>query len=250
MTEDLLSLRALVVSREESLHDLFRRAASSLAVPVEIVAAADATSARSALAGHADLAYLDGALPPDHRTQVTAALRGAAKPPFSILLAAGAAAAGYATDGVAGRPSRVEESLWLLDRSMRVRLPSRVLVVDDSPTIRSIVRKALLATRFPFEVTEAEAGIAALKLVREGRFDIVFLDYNLPGLSGLATLSGLNREKRPVSVVMISSTQDATVAKQARELGAAFLKKPFFPADIEKVLCGYYGLRALHPHRT
>ena len=36
----------------------------------------------------------------------------------------------------------------------------------------------------------------------------------------------------------------------ARAVGAAFLKEPFFPADIENVLCGSYGLRALSPQRA
>jgi PleD family two-component response regulator len=43
----------------------------------------------------------------------------------------------------------------LIERSMRVRIPSRVLLVDDSSTMRSIVRKILGATRFPFDVSEA-----------------------------------------------------------------------------------------------
>jgi hypothetical protein len=37
---------------------------------------------------------------------------------------------------------------------------------------------------------------------------------------------------------------------RARSEGAAFLKKPFFPADIEAVLCGFYGLRGLNPKRA
>jgi hypothetical protein len=51
-------------------------------------------------------------------------------------------------------------------------------------------------------------------------------------------------------VVLISSTQDEAVAEQARAEGAAFLKKPFFPTDIENALCGFYGLRALNPKRA
>ncbi|MGO9046878.1 MAG: response regulator [Xanthobacteraceae bacterium] len=156
----------------------------------------------------------------------------------------------FETDGLAGKPSRVEEARWLLERSIRVCAPSRALVVDDSATMRSIVRKALAATRFPFHVTEAEEGYAALELVRNGEFDIVFLDYNMPGFSGLETLAEFKREKRRVSVVMITSIQDEALADRVRALGAAFFKKPFFPADIETVLCGYYGLPALNPRRA
>ncbi len=217
-------------------------------MPVEIVKAADGASMRRSPAG-IDLAYVDGGLPPEEIAAVTSALRMAGQKPFSILLATAAAPPAFATDGLAGRPSRLEESRWLLDRTSRLRLPSRVLVVDDSATMRSIVRKTLAATRFAFDVTEAEEGFAALNLVRDGGFDLVFLDYNMPGFSGLETLSEFKREKRRVSVVMITSMEDAALAERARSLGAAFLKKPFFPADIETALCGYYGLRALNQSR-
>jgi CheY-like chemotaxis protein len=244
-----VSLRALVVSQEQSLCELFRLAAAYASVPVEILEAPDATSACNSLAGN-DLVYLDGALASEDIAQVVKSLRAAPRPPFSILLATTAAAVAFATEAVAGKPSRPEESQWLLDRSMRVRLPSRVLVVDDSATMRSIVRKALAATRFPFSVSEAGEGFTALEMVRGGGFDLVFLDYNMPGFSGLDTLTEIKREQRNVGVVMITSTPDETLAKRARGLGAAFLKKPFFPSDIENVLCGYYGLRALYPKQN
>ena len=133
---------------------------------------------------------------------------------------------------------------------MRVRLPSRVLIVDDSATMRSIVRKTLASTRFPLEVSEADEGFAAIKLLRDDEFHIVFLDYNMPDFSGLETLAEFKREQRRVSVVMMTSTPNAELADRARSLGAAFLKKPFFPADIEAVLSNFYGLRALNPKRT
>jgi len=250
MTDTLLSLRALVVSHEKALCDLLWNAASLSPLPLEIVACADATAACYALAAGVDLIYLDAALAPADTARVVAAATAAAKPPFTVQLAAGAAAQSFVTDALAGRPSRPEEANWLIERSIRVQVPTRVLVVDDSATMRSIVRKALAATRFRFEVSEAEEGLAALKLVREGDFHIVFLDYNMPDFSGLETLAEFKREKRRVSVVLISSTQDEAVAERARREGAAFLKKPFFPADIEEVLCGLYGLRALKPKRA
>lgn len=251
MTDDLLSLRVLVATPAGGLGDLFRQAAAASTVLIEILEAADAAAARPILGDGVDLAYIDGALPPHEITALIAAVRKSPGPPFSILMAsASTAGKTFETDGLAGKPSRAEEAGRLLERSMRVRVPNRALVVDDSATMRSIVRKSLAATRFQFHVTEAEEGFAALELVRNGEFDIVFLDYNMPGFSGLETLAEFKREKRRVSVVMITSMQDEALAERVRSLGAAFLKKPFFPADIETVLCGYYGLRALNPRRA
>jgi CheY-like chemotaxis protein len=250
MTTELLSLRALVVSPEEGLRDLFRQASSSISVPTEILEAADAVAASGLLADGADLAYLDGALPSPELTRLIAVICAAAKPPFTIQLSLSAGAKPFESDGLAGRPSRPEEAKWLLERSMRVLLPSHVLIVDDSATMRTIVRKALAATRFPLEVSEADEGFAALKLVRESKFDIVFLDYNMPGFNGLETLSEFKRVQLRSTVVMMTSAEDGELVERARELGAAFLKKPFFPADIEAVLCGFYGLRGLNPKRA
>jgi CheY-like chemotaxis protein len=124
-------------------------------------------------------------------------------------------------------------------------MPSHVLVVDDSATMRNIVRKLLTGIRFPLEIAEAEEGIAALKQIASGRFDFVFLDYSMPGLNGIETLSEIKRQYPKVQVVIMTSVQDEAVAERARAAGAAaFLRKPFYPADIDAVLQGIYGLRA------
>jgi CheY-like chemotaxis protein len=131
-----------------------------------------------------------------------------------------------------------------------MRLTTRVLVVDDSTTMRSIVRKTLTATRFPLEVDEASDGAAAIGLVGPGDFDVIFIDQNMPDVSGLETLAKIKQVKPDVTAFVMSSVSDDELAAGARALGAAFLKKPFFPADIENALCGFYGLRALNPKRS
>jgi CheY-like chemotaxis protein len=248
MTDDLLALRAILLSSSQTDHDLFRQAAATTKVPIEIVEAKSVTATCRALAGGVDLIFIDGAVANVAIAQVASAARSLTKPPFLVLLAAqGAALGSFTTDAVAEKPAWPAGAKRLIERSIRTRIPSRVLLVDDSSTMRSIVRKTLKATRFPFEVTEAPEGFAALKLAREAEFDIVFLDYNMPGFSGLETLAELRREKRRMTVVVMTSSQEENLAERVRANGAAFLKKPFFPADIEAVLMRYYGLTALNP---
>jgi len=251
MIDELFSVRAIVASGSIEGHDLFRQAASASKVPIEIVDADGASSACRLLAGGADLVFLDDALASAEIAQVVAAARAVGKPPFTVLLAGQrAAVAPLTTDAVAAKPTRLEQARRLVERSMHVRIPSRVLVVDDSQTMRSIVRKILAATRFPFEVSEAAEGFAALKLASEVKFDIVFLDYNMPGFNGLETLSEFKREQQRMSVVVMTSMQDNALAERVRAQGAAFLKKPFFTADIEALLSRHYGLTALNPQRA
>jgi CheY-like chemotaxis protein len=251
MSEDLLSLRAMVVSHEARLRDLFRRAAPISVLPAEIVDCADSGDVAALSAGGADLCYIDGALPQEHMARLVGDLRAAARPPFIALLAAedGAAPPSCDADGLAGRPSRLEEAKWLLDRSLRVRLVTRVLVIDDSATIRSIVKKTLMATRFPFEVDEAADSAEALRMVRSDQYDVIFIDQNMPHTSGLECLAKIKQVKPDIATVVMTSTQNENLVAGARALGAAFLKKPFFPTDIENTLCGFYGLRALNPKR-
>jgi CheY-like chemotaxis protein len=250
MTDELFSLRVIVVSGSRGDHDLFRQAASASKVPIEIIEADGAGSACPSIATGAELVFLDTALGSGAIAQLTSAARAAAKPPFTVLLSAAGTVAPFLTDALATKPAELEEAKRLMEGSVRVRLPSRVLVVDDSATMRSIVRKTLAATRFPLEVTEVELGMEAVELAREVEFDIVFLDYNMPGFSGLETIIEFRRVKRRPIFVLMTSTQNDLVAARARAQGAAFLKKPFFPADIEAVLCSFYGLQALNPQRA
>ena len=90
---------------------------------------------------------------------------------------------------------------------------------------------------------EAAEGIAALEQLRTGKFGLVFLDYNMPGFNGIETLSEIKRIAPQVSVVMMTSTRDSAVIDRAHAAGAlAFLKKPFYPADIDTVIERHYGL--------
>jgi PleD family two-component response regulator len=222
MTDELLSLRAILLSASQNDHDLFRQAASTARVPIEIVECKSVAAACRALSAGADLVFIDGAIANVATMQVVAAARALGKPPFLVLLAApDLAVEPLTTDAAAVKPVRLEEARRLIERSMRVRIPSRVLVVDDSSTMRSIVRKILGATRFPFDISEAAEGAAALK-----------------------------RAKRRMTVVVMSSAPDATLAERVRAQGAAFLKKPFFPADLEAMLTQHYGLTALNPKRA
>lgn len=254
MSANLLSLRLVVVSDSVEDHELFRQAAASAVTPIEIVTVGSAAAARGKLAG-AGLLYLDDRLSGDEINATVAAARATRNPPFTVRLSGRRRAAEpFETDATADKPGRPEEARRLVNRSMRVRLPSWVLVVDDSATMRSIVRKILANVRFPLQVCEASEGFAAIKMVRDHAIDLVFIDYNMPGFSGLETIAEFKREKRRekrrVHVVLMTSVDDPSLEMRAYEAGAAFLRKPFYPADIEMALCGFYGLRALNSKRA
>lgn len=247
MNTDIISLRLLLVTPAASLRTLLRQGAGQASVPAEVMEANGAAAADPWLSGGIDLVLLDGGLPAAEKFAVCRAARAAKERPFVIVV--GKERDGVEVDGSVRRPSTAEEAKKTVDGCIRARLPTRALIVDHSSTMRGIVRKILSASKFPLEVAETGDSLKALQELRDGCFDIVFLDNNMPGLDGFEILSELRRLQSPVAVVMMTSAENPDVAGRAQMTGAAaFLKKPFFPADIDAVLYRLYEIDA--PART
>lgn len=247
MSDDLVSLRLLAVSAAAQDRDLLREGAILVSVPIDVLEAATADRAAECLRdGDIDLMLLDATLPDVEKVSLIKSARTLAKPPFIILLAGAGGTMTAGADAVVAKPRDSDEAQKLAQRCIRVRVASRVLIVDDSSTMRTIIRKILSASRFPLEIVEVGEGASALAMVHKGGVDVVFLDYNMPGLDGLTTLKEIKRMQPELEVVLISSTDDKAVAARALEAGAAaFLRKPFYPSDIDAVLRAYYGLAPL-----
>jgi CheY-like chemotaxis protein len=109
----------------------------------------------------------------------------------------------------------------------------RVLVVEDDPSIRMLIRMVLEARGL--EVAQAEDGSSAHPLARAFRPDLVLLDVGLPGIDGLAVLELLkdDAELRDVPVVMVTAWAEADVMATAVARGAhGYLRKPFEIDDL------------------
>ena len=70
----------------------------------------------------------------------------------------------------------------------------RILVVDDDPQIRRVMRASL--TSESFEVSDARTGEDALQAVRDEKFDLVLLDVNMPGIGGMETCRLIRATRR------------------------------------------------------
>jgi CheY-like chemotaxis protein len=253
MTGDLVSLRVLIVSAAMADRDTWRMGAGAMSVPIDLIEASNTLTAAGLVAhGDIDVVLIDLQLPAADRAKLLATARSTKPSPFVFLVAVNDEAAAISSetkvDGVVVKPATRDQAKSLLDRCGQLRLPRRILLVDDSATMRGIVRKILTASRFQLEISEAEEGFDALRQVRSGKFDLVILDYNLPGLNGIETLSEIKREFPGIEVVMITSTLDEEVAKKARAIGAAaFLRKPFYPSDLDAIMHRVFGLGAAAP---
>lgn len=109
----------------------------------------------------------------------------------------------------------------------------RVLVVDDSATIRAVLGKMLVQNGHV--VLSAGSGEAALALARENVPDLVFLDIVMPGMNGFAVLRALRHDARTldIPIIMISGNPQATEQFYVQRFGADdFLKKPFGRSEV------------------
>lgn len=106
--------------------------------------------------------------------------------------------------------------------------PVRVLVVDDSALMRKLIPQILAADKSIQVVGTAMDGNFGLKKIEELRPQVVTLDLEMPGMSGLDMLKEIMRRQRvPVIVVSSHSTQGASVTLKALSMGAFdFVAKP------------------------
>lgn len=104
--------------------------------------------------------------------------------------------------------------------------PARVLVVDDDPFTRDILRRFL--DEKEFEVETAIDGERALAAIRSFEPDIVLLDIRMPVMDGIECLQHIADENFDCGVIMISGEADTDLARKTLTMGAAdFIYKPF-----------------------
>jgi two-component system KDP operon response regulator KdpE len=106
----------------------------------------------------------------------------------------------------------------------------RILVVDDDPQIRRVMRTTLVVQGY--EVTDARSGEEAIEKCRDGKFDLILLDMNLGGMDGIATCREI-RASSDVAIVMLT-VRDAEKDKvTALDAGADdYVTKPFSTPEL------------------
>jgi two-component system KDP operon response regulator KdpE len=103
--------------------------------------------------------------------------------------------------------------------------PLKVLIVDDEPPIRKLLRMGLSTQGY--EILDATNGKTALALLEE-KPDLIILDLGLPDMQGLDLLAAIRARNESVPIVVLSSRGDESVKVCALDLGADdYLTKPF-----------------------
>jgi len=101
----------------------------------------------------------------------------------------------------------------------------RILIVDDDPQIRRVMRVTL--TGQEYEVDDAKDGEATLEKLRAQRFDLVLLDMNMPGMTGLETCRAI-RAQSEIAIIMLTVRDSEEDKVEALDAGADdYVTKPY-----------------------
>lgn len=124
----------------------------------------------------------------------------------------------------------------------------RLLVVDDSSSIRRIMR-ALLNTLGFVNITEAEDGVNALGILREQPIDIILSDWNMPNMNGIELLRAVRTDPALLQCPFLMITAEASqenilVATQAGANG--YIIKPFSAATLKRELMAIQKIPPSH----
>lgn len=123
---------------------------------------------------------------------------------------------------------------------------SRILVVDDEADICLLLEKFF--TKKGFEVSSAQEGKTAEKMLRKEAFDLVICDFKLPDYTGLELLEKIKILQPQTKVIIITGYSDVRIAVQALKKGAFdYVTKPLYPDEI--YLTVQNALEAAHPEQ-
>jgi two-component system, chemotaxis family, chemotaxis protein CheY len=112
----------------------------------------------------------------------------------------------------------------------------KVLLVDDSGTMRTIQKRCLNKLGFE-DVVEAEDGVTGLRAFEAAAFDLVLTDWNMPNMDGLSMLKEIRQRNAKVPIIMITTEAERGRVVEAIQAGVSdYLVKPFTPDGLKEKL--------------
>lgn len=114
----------------------------------------------------------------------------------------------------------------------------RILIVEDSETMRALLASTLEELGGPVKVTEASSGFEALRCLPRESYDLIVTDINMPDINGLELVSFAksNGSYQDIPLIIISTEGSERDREKGLTLGAdAYLVKPFDPDELREV---------------
>lgn len=243
-------LKVLIADDSSIVRKVIEQTAASMAIPMHIDTADNGEDCLHALTkGKFDIAFVDVYMPKLNGLEALAMTRHYGNDTFVVVMSSKAdeerlkvARALKAYDYLA-KPFRADDITRVINNYRRFIEQSSVLIVDDSSTVRKILSNVMDESLFNIEVDEAGDGADALAQYKKKTHDIVFLDINMPGISGLDVYHLLNKANPDIHAVLMTADRSEALAKQISAVGAPhFLYKPFYSQDVDRILHELFDL--------
>jgi two-component system chemotaxis response regulator CheY len=120
-----------------------------------------------------------------------------------------------------------------------------ILIVDDSPIMRQVIKKTVLLSGIDIgEILEAGHGQEGLDQAKNNWVDLILTDINMPTMDGITFIKELKSDEdlKSIPVIVISTEGRDDVVQKALELGAShYITKPFRPEDIGRDVLNVLG---------
>lgn len=111
---------------------------------------------------------------------------------------------------------------------------AKILVIEDEPAIRRVLKKILSEENNTYMVEEAEDGLIGMEKIKEEDYDLVLCDIKMPKMDGIEVLEGIQKIKPEIPVIMISGHGDLDTAVNSMRIGAFdYISKP---PDLNRLL--------------
>lgn len=122
----------------------------------------------------------------------------------------------------------------------------KILIVDDSGTMRAILKRSLLELGVKMDdITTAANGEAGLEAFKEGTFDVVMTDWHMPRMDGLELLKAIRAIDQDVPVIMVTTQGEEKHVQEANDAKATgFIVKPFSVETLASKLEKWVGTPA------
>lgn len=244
--------RILVVDDQHIVRGAVRSALDKLDRPLLIIEADSGEEALSIMrSARIDVIFCDIYLPGISGPEALAHAYGLReRRPFMILMSTGQSDAVREVGRRVGvyeflaKPFRASDVLQAIAAHDRLKQVTRTLLIDDSTTARKLMTRILGRSQFHIDLCEAGSGAEAIEIARQRPFDVIFCDFNMPGIDGVETAGALLHLNPAAQIVLISTGQQAEMVRSAQGIGAfAFLKKPFEPWDVDAVLHDAFAIK-------
>ncbi len=107
------------------------------------------------------------------------------------------------------------------------------LIVDDSKLSRMMIQKFILQSHPDWHIEEASSGKEALELASSHDFQVITMDFNMPGMNGLDAAAQLRPQFPEAKIVLLTANVQESIQSKADDLGLDFIPKPITEEKIK-----------------